>query len=130
MGSRPHVSQRVSCIGLAVGELLKDRYPFHTAKMVAADLGCTVKAAENLLSGHLSAKTMTRLATTYGLGLLVDAWAAVTGEGLEQYILEQARAARREQHQWERREQEYQQLHAALSTEVSRGETSLRQLDR
>lgn len=122
MGSKPQGSSRVSCIGLAVGELLKERYPFHTAKMVATDLGCTVKAAENLLAGHLSAKTMTRLATAYGLGLIVDAWAAVTGEGLEQYILDQARAAKREQDQWERREEKYKQLHAALSTDVARSQ--------
>lgn len=83
--------------------------------MVARDLSCAVRTAENILGGHLSAKSITRLTLAYGLGFLIDAGAAVTGMTLEKYIKEKALAARLAQEEWRRREHEYDQLQAALA---------------
>jgi hypothetical protein len=86
-----------TAFGRAVAKLLSARYPVHTSGHVAQDLRCTKKAAENILSGHLSARTMTRLAKAHGLGLLIEAGAAVTGQSLENFIHARADEARREQ---------------------------------
>lgn len=115
MGSVPQQSQS-SGFGEAVAYLLGRRYPHHTAKHVASDLSkvgmgeCTIRTAENLLGGHLSAKSITRLTLAYGLGILIDAGAALTGETLEIFIAKRARAARDEQAKWD-------ELEAQLSGE-------------
>lgn len=103
MGAVPHKRSRgeITDFGLAVARELERRHPVHTAKMVARDLSaqgveCTVRTAENILSGHLSARTLTRLVEAYGLGLLIEAGASVTGQTLEQFIRESAEDARRE----------------------------------
>jgi len=107
MGSVPHNRRTADCFGLAVGALLRKRHPYHTAKSVAADLSavgmgeCTVRTAENLLAGHLSAKSVTRLTLAYGLGFLIEAGAAVSGETLESFIETQADRARNEQSRWD-----------------------------
>lgn len=92
VGELPQAS-RETCWGRAVAAELARRYPVHTAKNVAADLGCTLKAAENLLAGHLSKRSMTQLVLTYGLGLLIAAAARLTGEELEDFIEKQAAEA-------------------------------------
>jgi hypothetical protein len=101
MGLVPHVRSEVTDFGLAVARELARRHPVHTAKMVARRLSetgpeCTIRTAENILAGHLSARTITRLTLAYGLGLLIDAGAAVTGKTLRQHIEEQVGQARRD----------------------------------
>ncbi len=113
MGLHHHDSDR-ACFGLAVANLLRERHPFHTAKLVARDLRCTVKAAENLLAGHLSAKSITRLVATYGFGFLIDAGAELTGTTLHDYIIEQKDKAAHEARTWEEQRRRYDALSAAL----------------
>lgn len=101
MGARHHVCSEATDFGWAVAQELIRRHPVHTAKMIARTLSdqgaeCTVKTAENILQGHLSARTITRLTLAYGLGLLIDAGAAVTGKTLREHIIEQSTAARRD----------------------------------
>ena len=115
MGKLPH-TLHPSCFGLTVAAVLRERYPRDTAKLIARDLKCSPKSAENLLNGHLSARSITRLTLAYGLGFLIDAGARLTGVTLENYIIEKARAARLAQEHWDRRGQEYEAMHAALAT--------------
>jgi hypothetical protein len=105
MGSFPPDCSDVSHFGFAVAELLRQRYPHNTAKLVAGDLSrlgaeCTIKTAENILAGKLSGKSITRLTLAYGLGFLIDAGAQVTGKTLEAFIIEQADHARAEEQRW------------------------------
>lgn len=86
-----------SDFGLAIADQLRRRHPHHTAKIVARAAGVAVKTAENILCGHLSAKSITRLVTAYGLPILIDAGAAITGQTLRDIIREQAAQAREEQ---------------------------------
>jgi 2-iminoacetate synthase ThiH len=103
MGLHPHNRRdaTVTDFGLAVSRELARRHPVHTAKMVARTLSaqgpeCTIRTAENILAGSLSARTVTRLTLAYGLGLLIDAGAAVTGTTLREHIIQQAEQARRD----------------------------------
>lgn len=120
MGSLPHNSE-ASCFGDAVARALRARYPFHTAKLVAADLDCTIKAAENLLAGHLSAKSITRLVNAYGVWFLFDAGAALSGKTPIEIIQEEVGRVGREREEWERREREISNMAA-----VVRGRIALR----
>lgn len=113
MGLHHHNSE-ASCFGQAVARLLRARHPYHTAKKVAGELGCSVKAAENLLGGHLSAKSVTRLVVAYGPWFLADAGAAVSGRTLEDIIAEESERARQEREDWERRERELTTLEATV----------------
>lgn len=113
MGALPHEC-RGSCFGRAVAARLTELHPVHTAKHVARDLNCTPKAAENLLAGHLSAKSITQLSTVYGLGFLIDVGAAVTGTTLRDFIVAQADDARREQLRAQEREREFNRLEEDL----------------
>lgn len=126
MGALPHDCND-SGFSLAVAALLRRRYPLFTAKRVAADLSrdgseCTVKTAQNILAGHLSGKTITRLTRAYGLGLLIEAGAAVTGKNLETYILEQADLARHDRRKAEAREERFNEQLAALRAGSDRTE--------
>lgn len=101
MGVRHQERGEATDFGMAVARELARRHPTYTAKMVARTLSdqgaeCTVKTAENILAGHLSARTITRLTLAYGLGLLIDAGATVTGKTLREHIIEQSAAARRD----------------------------------
>jgi hypothetical protein len=101
MVALPHDRSEATDFGFAVAAELARRHPVHTAKMVARTLSaqgpeCTLRTAENILAGHLSARTITRLTLAYGLGLLIDAGAAVTGKTLREHIIEQSTAARRD----------------------------------
>lgn len=118
MGSHPHDCNDAA-FGKAVAALLYARYPFHTAKQVAQDLTldrreCTIRTAENILAGHLSAKSLTRLVRAYGLGLVIEAGAAVTGKSLDTFITEQAEAARCEQRRHEAAERRFNEQLALL----------------
>jgi len=87
MGRYPQDSE-ASCFGRAIAEALRKRHPFHTAKLVATDLDCTKKAAENLLAGHLSARSITRVVQVYGWALIIEATTSARGQSLEDYIEE------------------------------------------
>lgn len=95
MERQPHKS-RASDLGREIGAALKRRYPHHTAKLVAADMKSTVKAAENLLDGHLSARSATRLIEAYGPGFMAEAVMAAAGTTLKNHIIAQAERARQE----------------------------------
>ena len=114
MGALPHGCE-ASCFGHAVAARLAGMHPVHTAKHVARALNCTPKTAENILAGHLSARSITRLTMAYGLGFLIDVGAAVTGTTLRDHIIEQANQARREQLKAEAREREFMELEQGLS---------------
>jgi hypothetical protein len=114
MGALPHDLQ-ASCFGHAVAERLSGMHPVHTAKHVAQRLQCSPKTAENILAGHLSARSITRITRAYGLGFLIEVGAAVTGTTLRDHITAQADAARREQVSAKERESEFIQLMEGLS---------------
>lgn len=113
MGVLPHGCE-ASCFGREVAARLLHLHPVHTAKHVARALGCTPKTAENILAGHLSAKSITRLSVAYGLGFLIDVGAAVTGTTLREFIVAQADEARREQLEAVEREREFIELAEGL----------------
>lgn len=113
MGLRHH-NCSPSCFGLTAAALLRQRHPFHTAKLVARDLGVTVKTAENILAGHLSARTITKLIEAYGLGFVIEAGAEITGQTLRDFIVSQAEQARLEQAKAQEREHELRRLEAEL----------------
>jgi hypothetical protein len=92
MGAQHHECE-ASCFGHAVAARLYDLHPVHKAESIAKALNCTPTAAENLLAGHLGARSITRLTMAYGLGFLIDAGAAVTGKSLRDHITQQAAAA-------------------------------------
>jgi hypothetical protein len=89
-----------TAFGLAVARELRRLHPDNTSGYVAQRLRCTKTAAENLLGGHLSAKSITRLTRAYGLGFMIDVSAAVAGETLEGFIEHRAAEARREAERW------------------------------
>ena len=118
MGLLPH-ERSESGFGHAVAEILAKRFPVHTAKQLATELSragpeCTLRTAENILAGHLSARTITRLIRTFGLGLVIEAGARVTGTSLEQYIIDEARRAQHEQRRWEAEVRHFAELEARL----------------
>lgn len=120
MGLHPHNRREATDFGLAVARELAARYPVHTAKEIARDLSrqgpeCTIRTAENILRGSLSARTITRLTLAYGLGLLIDAGAAVTGTSLREHIISQAEQARRDRAQAEELELELTELAGRLA---------------
>ena len=114
MGALPHELE-ASCFGRQVAARLVDMHPVHTAKHVARALNCAPKTAENILAGHLSARSITRLTMAYGLGFLIDVGAAVTGTSLRDHITQQADAARQEQVRAKDRELEFMELEQGLS---------------
>ena len=114
MGALPHGCE-ASCFGHAVAARLYELHPVHTAKSIARALNCTPKTAENILAGHLSARSITRLTMAYGLGFLIDVGAAVTGTSLRDHITQQADAARQEQVRAKDREREFMELEQGLS---------------
>jgi hypothetical protein len=114
MGALPQEFE-ASCFGRQVAARLVAMHPVHTAKHVARALTCAPKTAENILAGHLSARSITRLTIAYGLGFLIDVGAAVTGTTLREHIIEQANQARREQRRAEAREREFIELEEGLA---------------
>ena len=114
MGALPHELE-TSCFGHAVARRLAGMHPVHTAKHVAQRLECSPKTAENILAGHLSARSITRITRAYGLGFLIDVGAAVTGTSLRDHITQHADAARREQVRAKDREREFMELEQGLS---------------
>jgi hypothetical protein len=73
-------------LGEAVSKWLKHRHPQDAAKSVARLAGVDIRTAENLLAGHLSATTLTRLIRAYGWPFLAQVGAATIGETYENSI--------------------------------------------
>lgn len=86
MGFLPHELQLPLSVGEAVSRWLKNHHPNNTAKLVARDVGVDPRTAENLLAGHLSATTFTKLVRAYGWPFLATVGAASIGETYEQSI--------------------------------------------
>jgi hypothetical protein len=139
MGSFPHNRSDASatCFGLAVAAALKRRHPDNAAKLIAQRLSadgpeCTIRTAENILQGHLSARTITRLVDAYGLALLLEAAGVRQGrsldEVLEQFIEENAAQARQEQAAWGERVGRYQQQLGRLRGEGTRTSSADRKM--
>lgn len=101
MGSLPQGSDDDACFGRACGKVLAEKYPVHTAKMISRELKITTKAAENLLTGHISKRSMTLLVGAYGVGFLLEAAGRMAGQTLndtiDNFIIENAARAREEQ---------------------------------
>ena len=119
LGLDHQLSHDDTAFGRAVAVALSDRHPVNTTGHVAQQLRCTKKAAENILAGHLSARTITRLVKAYGLGLIIDAGAAVTGQSLRAYILSQAEEARRDARRAEDLALELTELEGRLASRPS-----------
>lgn len=87
-------------LGEAVAELLRRRHPYHTMNLVAADLNCSLKTAENYLNGHLSGPGLVRLLNVYGASFGVDAVLLAAETTLTAIIQEKARHAEQEERRW------------------------------
>lgn len=85
----------VRSLGLAIANNLRARHPENTSGHLARALGCTKKAAENILAGHLSARTVTMIIQAFGPGFVAEAVMAAAGVTLETYIETQAAEAER-----------------------------------
>lgn len=77
------------CLGAVVAAELRRMYPVGGVKQVAGDLACTLKAAENVLKGHLSSVMMGALISAYGPGWLAERVLETAGLNLEAYIEQQ-----------------------------------------
>jgi hypothetical protein len=96
MGTKTQDSGTTVCLARAISAELRRAHPHHTAKHVAQDLGCTPKAATNLLDGHLSAASVAKVIAAYGPGWVAERVLEAAGTTLENYIIESAEAARQE----------------------------------
>lgn len=99
MARDPYTLQLSPHVGEAVSRYLKYRHPANTAKLVARQAGIDPRTADNILDGHLSATTCTKLFVAYGWDLISCIGTAVTGVTYEQSInneLEAIAHARRE----------------------------------
>lgn len=117
MGAHPQKRPKAAATsGEAVGAALKRRYPFHTAKQLAGAIGCTVRTAENILAGHLSSATLTKLIMAFGYELLLDIGASVRGESIVAYSERKADEARVEQDRARQRERDLGEAAQRLRT--------------
>jgi len=112
MGFHPQDLQLTLDAGEAVGRWLRDRYPTHTAKHVARDLQCDVRTAENVIDGHLSKTTITRLLRAYGFSLLLHVGASVLGETYEQSIHRQLEEIADDRRRLDTQEEDLRNRHA------------------
>jgi len=86
MGTDPERLQLSATLGEATAKWLRHRYPNNTAKMVARDTATDPRTAENIIAGHLSATTLTKLIRAYGWAFLAAVGAATVGETYENAI--------------------------------------------
>lgn len=114
MGKNSHDTAQTVCFARATSAELKRRYPENTIKQVARDLGCTPKAAENLLDGHLSAASVARLINAYGPGWVAERVLEAAGSSLEDYIRGQAEEARTAAQKLEKKAENLAQLEGEL----------------
>lgn len=114
MGAETQDTQAIPCIARAITAELARCYPHHTAKYVARDLGCTPKAAANLLEGHLSAASLGRLIKAYGAGWVAERALEAAGQTLEAYVDHQAAEAELAAARAKERAGEARRLHAKV----------------
>jgi hypothetical protein len=114
MGKETHDTRRAACFARAISDELVRTYPHHTVKHVARDLGCTPKAAANLLDGHLSAASLAKLINSYGPGWVAERVLESAGLTLEQYIRSQADQARASAANLEKKASELARLEETL----------------
>jgi hypothetical protein len=110
MGIETQDNHHTACLARAIAAALKERYPVQTAGFVAQDLGCTKKAAANLLDGHLSATSVARVIHVYGAGWVAERVLEAAGTTLENYIRSNADRARQEQAAAEERRRAHEAL--------------------
>ena len=115
MGAKTQDTGSVACLARAISFELTRRYPHHTAKHVAQDLGCTPKAAANLLEGHLSAASVAKVIGAYGPGWVAERVLEAAGWTLETYIRSQAEEARATAHLHEEKARELAHLETQLA---------------
>ena len=115
MGAQTQDTGSVVCLARAISAELTRRYPHHTAKHVAQDLGCTPKAAANLLDGHLSAASVARVIGAYGPGWVAERVLEAGGWTLETYIRTQADEARASAHRLEEKARQLAHLETQLA---------------
>lgn len=115
MGAKTQDSGSVACLARAISLELARRYPHHTAKHVAQDLGCTPKAAANLLDGHLSAASVAKVIGAYGPGWVAERVLEAAGLTLETYIRAQADEAEASAHRHQERARQLAQLETQLA---------------
>jgi hypothetical protein len=116
MGEKSQGWRLDCCFGEACARVLRRRYAVHTEKRIAQDLRITTKAAENLLLGHLSKRSMSLLVQAYGLQFLIDTGAEMTGQSLETFIETQAADAERAAARAKARAHELRTLRARLAS--------------
>lgn len=115
MGTASQLSPaNVQSLGVALAFMLRQRFPHHTTKLVAQALNCTPKAAENMLDGHLSARSMTWLIDAFGPGFVAEAVMAAAGTNLIAFIKAQAEQARAEALRYQDHALELDQLETSL----------------
>lgn len=114
MGAKTQDTGSVACLARAISSELTRHYPHHTAKHVAQDLGCTPKAAANLLDGHLSAASVAKVIAAYGPGWVAERVLEAAGLSLETYIRTQADEARASAHRHQERARELAHLETQL----------------
>lgn len=110
MGAETQDISRTACLARAMGAEFRRMYPHFTAGHVAQDLGCTKKAAANLLDGHLSATSIARVIETYGPMWVAHRVAEAAATTLEQCIKSNAAKAREEQAAAEERRRAHEAL--------------------
>lgn len=116
MGLDPYELQLPLAAGEAVARWLKHRHPVNTAKLVAKDTGLDPRTVENILDGHLSGPTITRLLKAYRFALGMPFLCAVLGETYEQSITRELESVANDRRELDEREQSlrasYARLHA------------------
>lgn len=115
MGAKTQDTRSSPCFARAISDELARQYPHHTAKNVARDIGCTPKAAENLLQGHLSAASVAKVIAAYGPGWVAERVLEAAGWTLETYIRSQAEDARATAHRHHEKARELAQLETQLA---------------
>lgn len=116
MGFDPQELHLSLSVGEAVGRWLKHRHPINTAKEVARAAGVDPRTAENILAGHLSANTFTRLCRAYGWAFLAAVGAATIGEAYEDAINRELEEIANERRDIEARERRLRGSYARLHT--------------
>jgi predicted transcriptional regulator len=85
MGRHPQLMLTLNS-GEAIGTWLRREHPRETIKAIANNAGIDRRTAENILQGHLSAVTFTKLVRAYGWRFMAAVGAEMIGETYEQYL--------------------------------------------
>jgi hypothetical protein len=129
MGFDPQLLQMPLTAGEAVGRWLKQHHPINTAKLVARDVGVDLRTAENLLRGHLSALTFTKVVKVYGWPFLAAVGAATIGETYDQFIASEIEAVERAKQRLEEDQARMRARYEALRAHRAQGSARLRLVD-